>query len=276
MLTATAQNGVAKFSGLTLNKVGMGYTLLVTATGLASVMAGPFNVTAAEASKLIVTTQPTGSVLVGGGFGLVAEAEDNFDNLATSFGGSVSVALMMNPGSATLGGMKSLMAQGGVATFSALTLNSPGAGYTLKVSSTGLTSTTTMDFNVQTTVAAASAGWGTQTASLQTAADGLRLLPSGRNTDLPWLGINQLPITLAQATTLAAGDVAVTGITVANYGPVTISGSGTSYTITFAQPINQADRVTITITNASIATFTRRLDVLPGDFNDDGWSTAPI
>ncbi len=79
-----------------------------------------------------------------------------------------------------------------------------------------------------------------------------------------------MSITLGQAATLTAADVTVTGITVANYGPVTISGSGTSYTITFAQPINKADRVTITIGNATIATFTRRLDVLPGDFNDDG------
>ena len=38
-----------------------------------------------------------------------------------------------------------------------------------------------------------------------------------------------------------------------NYGPVTLSGSGTSYTITLAQPINEADRVTITIGNALIA-----------------------
>ena len=77
-------------------------------------------------------------------------------------------------------------------------------------------------------------------------------------------------ITLAQATTLAAGDVTVSSAIGANYGPVTVSGSGTSYTITLAQPINKADRVTITIGNATIATFTRRLDVLPGDFNDDG------
>jgi Dockerin type I domain len=62
----------------------------------------------------------------------------------------------------------------------------------------------------------------------------------------------------------------VTGITVANYGPVTISGSGTSYTITFAQAITTADRVTVTIGNAGISTYTRRLDVLPGDVNDDG------
>ena len=40
--------------------------------------------------------------------------------------------------------------------------------------------------------------------------------------------------------------------------------------ITLAQPINTADRVTFTITSSTIATYTRRLDVLPGDVNDDG------
>ena len=118
---------------------------------------------------------------------------------------------------------------------------------------------------VTATVTAVSADWGTKgTIALQTAADGLRLLPAGRNTDLPWYGINKLQITLSKAESLSPGDVSVTGITVANYGPVTISGSGTNYTITFAQAIVTADRVTVTIGNAGIATFTRRLDVLPG------------
>ncbi len=53
------------------------------------------------------------------------------------------------------------------------------------------------------------------------------------------------------------------------YGPVTIAGSGATYTITLARPITQPDRVTIDIANPAIAPFARRLDVLPGDFNDD-------
>ena len=69
---------------------------------------------------------------------------------------------------------------------------------------------------------------------------------------------------------LSASDVTVTGRSVADYGPVTIDGSGATYTITLARPINAADRVTVTIGSASVATFTRRLDVLPGDVNDDG------
>jgi Bacterial Ig domain len=124
---------------------------------------------------------------------------------------------------------------------------------------------------VAATVTAVSADWGTNgSVALLTASDGLRLLSAGRNTDLPWYGINRLQITLSQPETLTPGDVSVTGIAVANYGPVTISGSGTNYTITFAQAITTADRVTVTIGNAGLTTFTRRLDVLPGDVNDDG------
>ena len=116
--------------------------------------------------------------------------------------------------------------------------------------------------------------WGPAgTATLQTDADGLRLLPAGRSTDLPWLGINTLAITLSQPETLLPSDVTVTGLTVASY-PVTLSGSGTSYTITLLQPINAADRVTLTIGNANITTYARRLDVLPGDVNDDGVVTS--
>jgi hypothetical protein len=123
----------------------------------------------------------------------------------------------------------------------------------------------------QTNVNTLSVAWGTLGASpLQTAADGLRLLPAGRSTDLPWLGINRLAVTLNQATVLSPADVSVTGIGIANYGPVTISGAGTSYIITFARPISDADRVTVVISNPNITTYTRRLDVLPGDVNDDG------
>ena len=48
-----------------------------------------------------------------------------------------------------------------------------------------------------------------------------------------------------------------------------------NYTITFAHPIEKADRVTITIARqAGIGTFTRRLDVLPGDLFDTGVVTS--
>ena len=67
-------------------------------------------------------------------------AEDAQGNIATGFSGNVTVALVSNPGSDTLGGTLSASATGGVATFSNLTLNNVDSGYTLGVSSGGLTS----------------------------------------------------------------------------------------------------------------------------------------
>jgi hypothetical protein len=139
--------------------------------------------------------------------------------------------------------------------------------------------TTTRSFTVtvnqtSATITDQSVHWGTVgTAPLLTAGDGLRLLPAGRTTDLPWLNINKISITLSQAESLSPSDVTVHGIS-ADYGPVTISGSGTNYTIILSQPIAAADKVTVVIGNAQISTFTRRLDVLPGDFNDDGVVTS--
>jgi hypothetical protein len=130
----------------------------------------------------------------------------------------------------------------------------------------------TFTANVQpTTITAISASWGKAgTIALETNADGLRLLPSGRKHDLPFLNIQSFSITLAQAATLNAKDATITSKIGATYGPLTISGSGTSYTITLKNPIAKADRVTITIGNDQIASFNRRLDVLPGDVSDDG------
>jgi hypothetical protein len=122
----------------------------------------------------------------------------------------------------------------------------------------------------QAAVSAVSANWGTAGTAALVNASGGRLLPAGRATSLPWLNFNRLAITLTQSATLTAADVSVTGITVATYGPVSVTGSGTTYTITFAQPAATADRITVTISNAAITTYVRQLDVLPGDTNDDG------
>jgi hypothetical protein len=119
-------------------------------------------------------------------------------------------------------------------------------------------------------VTSESVAWGTQGVAALSTDDGTRLLPAGRKTDLPWLGINRITITLSAPESLSPSDVTVTSAIGASYGPVTIAGSGTNFTITLALPITAADRVTVSIANAGISAFTRRLDVLPGDVNDDG------
>ena len=56
--------------------------------------------------------------------------------------------LLNNPGGATLGGTLTVTAQNGSASFSDLTLDQPGTGYTLSLSSSGLTGATTSAFDV--------------------------------------------------------------------------------------------------------------------------------
>jgi hypothetical protein len=148
MVTVPAVNGVATFSGLTLDQPGSGYTLQATSGGLAAATTNPFDV-AVVTTQLVVTTQPPDPVTAGSGFGLVVQAEDGSGNLATSFTGSVTVALLANPGGGTLGGMVTLPAVNGVASFSALTLDQPGTGYTLQVPGSGLTAATTAPFEVR-------------------------------------------------------------------------------------------------------------------------------
>jgi hypothetical protein len=109
------------------------------------------------------------------------------------------------------------------------------------------------------TVASAGVRWGTSgTSSLvDAAASGgvVRLLPSGRVRDIPWANINR---------------VTFTGVNGTNYGTPTVTISGTTVTLTLAAAIVNADKVTVTINNSQVTGYTRRLDVLPGDVNDDG------
>jgi len=65
-----------------------------------------------------------------------------------NFSGTVTVALLNNPGGATLGGAVSVPAQSGVATFTGLTLDKAGSGYALLVTASSLASVETSPFNV--------------------------------------------------------------------------------------------------------------------------------
>ena len=125
-------------------------------------------------------------------------------------------------------------------------------------------------YEFQPAVIAVSVTWNTQTAALQTAADGLRLLPAGRTTDLPWLNIQKLQITFADPVTLTPADVKVSERSWHRLRTSESRWRWSRYTITLARPITRADRVTIRISGASLPSYTRRLDVLPGDFDDNG------
>ena len=74
--------------------------------------------------------------------------QDDLLNTVTSAGNTVTIALAGNPGGATLSGTKTVAAVNGVATFSNLSLDRAGTGYTLMASASGLTSATSLPFDV--------------------------------------------------------------------------------------------------------------------------------
>jgi streptogramin lyase len=148
-LTATAVNGVATFSGLTLTKAATGYTLVASSGGpYGQGLTSAITVTPSTATQIVITRQPPSTVKVSAPFSFQAAVEDQYGNIVTSATNTITVALANNPGGATLGGVTSVVVNQGVATFSSLTLNKLGSGYTLKLSSFGLASSTTTPINV--------------------------------------------------------------------------------------------------------------------------------
>ena len=137
-MTVEAVDGKATFSNLALYEAGRGYSLEVTGGGLSPATAIALSVAPAAPSRLVVIAQPPASTTAGSGFGVIAAVVDRFGNLVTSYNGSVTVGLGANPSGATLYGTTSVTASQGVAAFG-LTIYKAGAGYTLQITSGGIT-----------------------------------------------------------------------------------------------------------------------------------------
>src|SRR5262249_25140190 len=73
---------------------------------------------------------------------------DAFNNVVTTNTSNVTVAIGSNPGGGTLSGTTTVAAVAGVATFSNLSINNHGTGYTLTAAGTSLTAATSTPFNI--------------------------------------------------------------------------------------------------------------------------------
>jgi len=141
------------------------------------------------------------------------------------------------------------------------------------------TNAATLTIGVVATVSGTSVGWGTQTASLVDGGNG-RLLPAGRTTDIPWLGITKITLTLDQSiASLTASDITLKsagGFTYSVASITAVVGSGgKSWDINLGgSGLVNPDKVTVTLGNSSVASYSKRLDILPGDVNDDGQVTV--
>jgi streptogramin lyase len=143
-----ASGGVATFTGLTLNKAASGYTIAASTSGLGQGITNAVTVNPAAATQLVITQQPPSTVKLSAPFSMKASVEDAYGNVVTAASNTVSVAFANNPTSAMLGGTLTVAASQGVASFSNLTINKQGSGYTLRVSSSGLISAVSNPINV--------------------------------------------------------------------------------------------------------------------------------
>ena len=118
VLVVGANDGVATFTGLSVNQPGDDYVILASSGNLTSATSDGFNVTSGPAYQLVVHSgdEPPSSVVAGATFALTIEAEDQFGDQATSFDGSVTLSIYNNAG-VQLQGNLTLNASSGLVTF---------------------------------------------------------------------------------------------------------------------------------------------------------------
>lgn len=156
--TVNAVNGIASFSGISVNKAVGGYTLTATSGSLTGATSGTFAIAPAAPAKLTFGAQPLNALgnTVFGSAPTVTIA-DQFDNQTTATN-NVTIALSGNPWKTpfatggVLSGSLTVAAINGTATFSDLRLDKPAPGYSIAAAATGLVGATSNTFDINLTV----------------------------------------------------------------------------------------------------------------------------
>ena len=117
--TVAATAGVAMFAGLSIDKVGTGYTLSASGTGLTGVTSATFNITAGPASVLVISVQRS------------------------------STAAGTRANGAILTGTTVVNALNGVATYSDLRIDESGSGFKFAAPSAGTAGVNSASFTVK-------------------------------------------------------------------------------------------------------------------------------
>ena len=227
--TVDASGGIATFSGLSIDKVGTGYTLKVTSGSLTPAVTSGINVTPAVASKLVVTSEPPPTSTAGSPFRLGVSIEDAEGNVVTTSSATVTLAVTSGPG--TLLGTTTVQATGGVATFLGLSIEQAGT-YVLKATSSGLASATTRTLEVTPVSASAPRGVSAVAPSQATLRNGavVSWSPPATTGGSPVTGYSIVP---TDVTTGVVGSATTAGAT-ARSATVTglVAGDLYSFTVT--------------------------------------------
>lgn len=145
-LTQAAVAGSASFSDINIDKAFSGYTLQAT-SGALNVVSTSFDILPGVKSQLVFAQQPV-SAEQDTPINITVEIQDAFGNLTNDTDNiTLSIANDAGPG-ATLGGTTNISATAGSASFSDISLDFVGTGYTLQASASGVTTATSNAFNI--------------------------------------------------------------------------------------------------------------------------------
>jgi hypothetical protein len=212
-LTVAAVNGVATFSDLSINQAGS-FDLDASDGTFADAISNSFTINPAQATKLVYVQQPTSTVA--GAIispAVVVAVEDNFGNIETGDGSTITIALAS--GSGTLGGTLMQSVSSGAASFNDLSIQ-PDGTYSLIATDGSLTSATSVSFTI------------TPAPPKLLAIN--RLAPIGPITSDNSVEFQVLfsePVTGVGASSFT---LQISGVTATT--PVVVSGSGSTYTVT--------------------------------------------
>ena len=223
-----------------------------------------------NAAELNVVAQPPSSVAANSPFGLTVAVEDSNGTINPTYNGTVTLSLDNNPGGSTLSGTLSVTAVNGVATFSGLSLNNPGSGYTLQSLAGGLSTATTGAFQVAPDAPVVTASGST---AQYTAGAGAVAVDGGLTVSSDDQDVTGATMTIS-AGTLQSGDTLnftntpqITGLY--NSGTLTLTGTATP-----AQ--YQAALRSVTFDNpTSTSTQTRSISVVVSDSSANPSSSTP-
>jgi hypothetical protein len=150
LVTHSAQNGVATFPDLTLDKSGDNYTLVAQATGLPDGTSSGFNVSDLPVAHLAFLVQPPLTAPAGAPISPAVKVEilDEQNAVLTARTDVINISLQSPPDGGPLSGSVSATAVAGVATFSNLTVQKAAKGYTLSASTQNASGATSRAFEI--------------------------------------------------------------------------------------------------------------------------------
>ena len=248
-LTAAPRNGVATFSNLSVNAAGAGYTLSASSPGLASATSASFTITASAggagrpSAKLAFLQQPS-NALAGAVISPAVQVavEDSGGGVVASATDPVTLSLTGRTG---LAGTITATPRNGVATFSNLSVNAAGAGYTLSATSPGLAPATSTSF----TISASSNGAGRSPAKLaflqqpSNALTGAAISPAVQvavedsSGNAATTATNPVTLTLVSSAGLEGAQWTATPQNgIATFSNLTVSTAGSGYTLVASSP----------------------------------------